>query len=300
MKIAVIDCGTNTFTLSLFEIDASGNFKRSLKERHYVELAAEGIHRIGPLAFQRGIDAFRSFRLFLQDHPKAQTVALGTAALRRASNQQAFVQTVKEVSSIDIQIIDGDQEAALIYQGVRLAAPLGKKPSLIIDIGGGSVEFIIADQQQLLWAKSYPIGVAVLFEKFHQTDPISTKHIQQLREHLSVALADFLSILDNYAIEHLIGASGSFDVLDRMVGSKEEGALFGYIDAQDFANIRDQLVKSSFEERLKMEKLSPTRAKLIVISLLLTDFIHQKIKSPRLVVSNHAMREGLVYKLLNT
>lgn len=298
MKIAIIDCGTNTFTLSLFEVNASKQFTRNLKERHYVELAEEGIDQIGPKAFQRGIAAFKSFDAFLKNEPSIKTIAIGTAALRRASNSADFLDAVEEASRIRIQIIDGDREANLIYKGVRAAAPLSATPSLIMDIGGGSVEFIIANQDQVYWAKSYPIGVAILFKKFHHSDPINQDNLKGLNDYLEAQLSDLIEQLSVHSIEHLIGASGSFDVLDQMNGAKEAAALFGYIEADDFARICQQLVDSDYEERLRTENLSSTRAKLIVMSVLLIKFIHQKVKRPSLVVSDHAMREGLVYELL--
>jgi exopolyphosphatase/guanosine-5'-triphosphate,3'-diphosphate pyrophosphatase len=300
MKIAIIDCGTNTFTLSLFEVSSSKEFKRSLKDRHYVELAEEGIKHIGPKAFKRGVDAFQAFHDFLKNSPDTKTIAIGTAALRRASNSTEFLAAVEAVSGIRIEIIDGDKEADLIYKGVRLAAPLGSTPSLIMDIGGGSVEFIIADQKRVYWAKSYPVGVAILFKKFHHSDPINATNIKDLNNYLEQTLFELIEQLSSHSIEHLIGASGSFDVLDTMNGAKDEAALFGYISTDAFHAIYQQLVDSDYEERLNTENLSSTRAKLIVMSVLLIKFIHQKIKPPNLVVSDHAMREGLVYELLES
>ncbi|MBL4648801.1 MAG: hypothetical protein JKY03_03650 [Aureispira sp.] len=300
MKIAIIDCGTNTFTLNLFKIDTSKQFKRSLKQRHYVDLAEEGIDKIGPKAFQRGIDAFQAFHHFLKNAPSTKTIAIGTAALRRASNSSDFLEAVEAASGIRIQIIDGNREADLIYKGVRVAAPLGVEPSLIMDIGGGSVEFIIANQNQVYWAKSYPIGLAVLFKKFHHSDPINSNNLQDLNAYLEQTLSDLIEQLPSHSIEHLIGASGSFDVLDQMNGAKDEAALFGFINTGAFLDICQQLIDSDYEERLKTENLSSTRAKLIVMSVLLIKFVHQKIKSPNLVVSDHAMREGLVYELLES
>lgn len=298
MKIAIIDCGTNTFTLSLFEITHTTSFKRSLKDRHYVELAEEGINSIGPNAFERGISAFKAFSDFLKTDPDIKTLAIGTAALRRASNSAAFLDAVKKVSGIQIQIIDGNREADLIYKGVRLAAPLSARPSLIMDIGGGSVEFIIADKNQVHWAKSYPIGVAVLFKKFQHSDPINTIHQRALHAYLEVAVSDLIEQFSIHSIEHLIGASGSFDVLDSMNGAKAKEALYGFLPKEAFNKITQQLVESDYEERLNTENLSSTRAKLIVMSVLLIKFIHHKINTPNLVVSDHAMREGLVYELL--
>jgi exopolyphosphatase/guanosine-5'-triphosphate,3'-diphosphate pyrophosphatase len=296
--IAVIDCGTNTFTLSLFEIESLNKFKRILKDRHFVELAEEGIDKIGPKAFQRGLDAFHAFQFFLQDYPTALVFALGTAALRKASNRLQFMEAVEEISNIPIQIIDGDREALLIYKGVELAAPLSNQPSLIMDIGGGSVEFIIANNEELFWAKSYPIGGAVLFDKFHKSDPIAKTEVEQLENHLESELDDLLEILDKYSIQHLIGASGSFDVLDNLSGKNKAGDLFSSISAIAFEKLYKQLVFAPFKERVNTPNLIKTRAKLIVMSVLLINFIHKTIGTQELIASDHAMREGLVSEIL--
>ncbi len=298
MEVAVIDCGTNTFTLNLFQIDEAGNFKRTDKSRHYVELAAEGIDSIGPKAFERGLEAFRTFHQFLKQYPHAQVRALGTAALRHASNSEEFVKAAYEVSNIQIEIISGDEEAAFIYQGVRHAAPLSDQPSLIMDIGGGSVEFIIGDAHRLIWAKSYPLGVAVLYEKFHKSDPISSADKAALKAHLQEHLEDFLEILSLYDIEHFIGASGSFNMLDRLAGTRQAGALHSYIERKHFEEAAQQLIESNYVNRLMIPNLKATRAKLSVMSALLIEFVQEHLQAEEMIVSDHAMREGLLQLIL--
>lgn len=298
MEVAVIDCGTNTFTLNLFQIDEQGHFERTDKSRHYVELAAEGINKIGPGAYARGLEAFRAFQVFLQNYPDAQVHALGTAALRRASNSAEFVQAAYEVSDIQIDIISGQQEAIFIYEGVRHAAPLSEQPSLIMDIGGGSVELIIGNKKQLFWAESYPVGVAVLYELFHKSDPISAQDKAALKEHLRETLADFLEVLPHYKIEHFIGSSGSFNMLDKLAGTRIAGATHSVIARQDFEEVTQQLVKSNYADRLLIPNLKATRAKLSVMSALLIEFVQEHLHAPQMIVSDQAMREGLLQLIL--
>lgn len=298
MEVAVIDCGTNTFTLNLFQIDEQGHFERIDKSRHYVELAAEGINKIGPGAYARGLEAFRAFQAFLQNYPDAQVHALGTAALRRATNSAEFVQAAYEVSDIQIDIISGQQEATFIYEGVRHAAPLSEQPSLIMDIGGGSVELIIGNKEQLFWAESYPVGVAVLYELFHKSDPISVQDKTALKEHLRETLADFLDVLPQYKIEHFIGSSGSFNMLDKLAGTRIAGATHSVIARQDFEEVTQQLVKSNYADRLLIPNLKATRAKLSVMSALLIEFVQEHLHAPQMIVSDQAMREGLLQLIL--
>jgi exopolyphosphatase/guanosine-5'-triphosphate,3'-diphosphate pyrophosphatase len=298
MQVAVIDCGTNTFTLNLFQIDNANHFKRIDKSRHYVELAAEGIQAIGPNAFERGLDAFRSFQDFLEKYPEAQVQALGTAALRRAANSHDFVQAAYAVSGIKINIISGEKEAAYIYEGVRLAAPLSERPSLIMDIGGGSVELIIGNKERVFWAKSYPVGVAVLFENFHNSDPINSGDQVILKAYLEEALEDFTAVLPQYDIEHFVGASGSFNMLDKLAGTRQAGASYSFIERKDFEEVTQQLIESNYADRLLIPNLKATRAKLSVMSALLISFVQQYLKTEQLLVSDHAMREGLLQTLL--
>lgn len=294
MEVAVIDCGTNTFTLNLFKIDKDGHFKRTNKSRHYVELAAEGITTIGPEAFKRGLKAFEAFRVFLLDYPEAQVRALGTAALRRASNSDLFIQEAYALSNIKIDIISGAQEAAFIYEGVRHAAPLSDQASLIMDIGGGSVELIIGNQHELIWAKSYPVGVAVLYELFQKSDPINDQDKAALKAHLTAELADFLAILPQHDIEHFIGSSGSFNMLDKLAGTRVAGAAHSFISRQDFEEATQQLIQSNYANRLMIPNLKATRAKLSVMSALLIDFVQEHLGAEQMIVSDHAMREGLL------
>ena len=297
-QIAIIDCGTNTFTLSIGTASSPQQLDMTLKGRHFVELAVGGINTISPAAFERGLRAFEDFANILKTYPTAKVIALGTAALRNATNAREFVDAAKALSGIDIQIIDGNREAQLIFQGVQLAAPLSTKPSLIIDIGGGSVEFIIANQEQVFWAKSYPIGGAVLYQKFHRSNPITSKDITAIQEHLQQELGDLIEALQNYSIEYLIGASGTFDALDHLLNAPKTGMPFRLIDFNEFDNIYYQLVPLSLEERLEVPNLVPTRAKLIVMSLLIIQFVEQAIGQQPLISSNHALREGLVRELL--
>lgn len=175
---AVIDLGTNTFHLLIVEDNGDGSFRELYRKQHFVKLAEEGIQTIGAAAFARGLDVMESFNITLDEYKVNQLTAFGTAALRTASNGQDFVNQVKEKNGIEIELISGDREAVLIHKGVLQAVPFTSERMLIMDIGGGSVEFIIADKNQVYWAQSFPIGVAVLYKNFHQNNPITNTEIQ--------------------------------------------------------------------------------------------------------------------------
>jgi exopolyphosphatase/guanosine-5'-triphosphate,3'-diphosphate pyrophosphatase len=113
------------------------------------------------------------FAGMLKKHHVKKVRAIGTAALRSAENGQEFIQEVEKLTGITINQISGDEEARLISEGVRLAFPMDEEPVLIMDVGGGSVEYIICNRDEIFWKQSFNIGISVLYNKFHKTEPIS-------------------------------------------------------------------------------------------------------------------------------
>ncbi|RZL51322.1 MAG: exopolyphosphatase, partial [Pedobacter sp.] len=162
MRIALIDLGTNTFHLLIAEIKQK-KFDILYKTNVPVKLGEGRINDniIIPNAFERGINCLETFAKTIKNYHVDKVKATATSAVRSAENGQDFVKVVKEKTAIEIEIISGDEEAELIYQGVKLSGGI-QDLSLIMDIGGGSVEFILCDTQNLIWKKSYNIGAARL------------------------------------------------------------------------------------------------------------------------------------------
>src|SRR5205085_2192149 len=106
---------------------------------------------IAPAPFKKGIQVITHFNEQIKQHKVQRVFAFATSAIRSAGNGKSFVQEVRSRTGITIKPITGDEEATLIYYGVRQCIDLGQKPSLIIDIGGGSTEFIIADKNKIYW-----------------------------------------------------------------------------------------------------------------------------------------------------
>ncbi|MFT4664838.1 MAG: exopolyphosphatase/guanosine-5'-triphosphate,3'-diphosphate pyrophosphatase, partial [Gammaproteobacteria bacterium] len=272
-KSAVIDLGTNTFHLLIVAPSESDTFLELCRERIFVKLAEEGIERIGAAPFERGLAAMRRFKTILDEQEVKQLKAFGTAALRTASNAGLFIQRIKEETNIEVAIIDGDEEALLIYQGVRQVVNFGVEKGLIMDIGGGSVEFILANQNGVIWAQSFPIGVAVLTRKFHQEDPISETAITALHHFLDNILQPLHEILRQHNVDNLIGASGTFDVLEATLVKPTKKVLSSSFPTHHFAPLYKRLIHTSLEERFQMSDIPDSRAELIITALILIQYI---------------------------
>lgn len=296
-KYGVIDLGTNTFHL-LIVSEKEGQLAELYRERIFIKLAEDGIEKIGPAPYQRGLDGIAKYKRLLDEHQVKHVRAIGTAALRTASNGQQFIEDLKEQTGIEVKIISGDQEALLIHRGVRQAVPLGTKKGLIMDIGGGSVEFIIADQYTVYWAQSFPVGVAVLFKNFHHQNPISKEEVAILKQHLSTTLQPLIKMLAAHQIESLIGASGTFDVIETFLANKKRDQHYSYVPVEDFSPFMDQLLFSTLEKRLAIARLPANRAEMIIVALLLIHFIIQEAKPKNITISAYAMKEGVLQELI--
>lgn len=300
MRSAVIDLGTNTFHLLIVNYTASGEWKELHRERIFVKLAEEGILEIGPAAYRRGLEAAAVFKTALDryDVPPERVRAFGTAALRTACNAQDFLQDVLRLTGIAARAIPGEHEARLIYQGVRQAVPLPDSRVLVMDIGGGSVEFILADRGQVYWQQSFPIGVAVLFREFHKSDPIAPDEVAVARKYIDIALTDCWTALEQFPAPTLVGAAGAFDTIDKLLlDPATKPPLYGRIPAQQFLPLHDRIIGSTLAEREQMQLLSPERREMIVVGMILIRHVLERGGIQEIYTSEYSMKEGMLEEI---
>lgn len=300
---AVIDLGTNTFHLLIANVAEGGAIKEVYRERIFVKLASDGIETIGDAPFLLGIKALCRFREVLDAYEVVDVQAIGTAALRTASNGNAFVREAKEKALINIELIDGDKEAEYITKGVMRAIPPAEERMLIMDIGGGSTEFIIVRQNEVSWRRSFPLGVSVLSKGFHLSDPISAEEIQALENHLEASLLPLKKALAELPTHHLVGAAGTFDVLaERLQGATAVLHPTSHqLDLTEFPPLYERIVHASLSERLALPDVPEERADMIVVAMILLRYIFRLAAIERVTVSDYAMKEGvLVARLPNS
>ncbi len=297
-NFAVVDCGTNTFHLLIARPTADGGFEDVYRERKFIKLAEEGIQRIGPAAYQRAMDTLVHFATLIRAHGVAATKVSGTAALRTADNGPQLVAEVLARTGLTVDIISGHDEAQLIYKGVRraIAPPDGRW--MVMDIGGGSVEFIIADATGIQWFESFPIGVAVLYKQFHRTEPISDEEVEITRLFLNSQLVDLQLALGRYPIQHLVGAAGTFDVLANVLGESQPTPHSATIQLAGFQTFYDRVLATIQAERHAMADIPDDRADMIVVALILVQFILEKAQVQQLTVSNFSMKEGMLEEMI--
>lgn len=297
-RFGVIDLGTNTFHLLIAEPDEWGGFRELYRERHFIKLAEEGIEKIGAGAFERGLQAMQNFKSKLIDYQVFTTQAIGTAALRTASNGMDFITQVKAFTGIEVQLITGDREAELIHTGVMQAIPVVEERMLIMDIGGGSVEFIIADQNEVFWAQSFPVGVAILYKNYHKSDPITIEEIENIHSFLNQQLEPLQVALTQYPLQLLVGASGTFDVLENILVKNKTHPHHSHLTAHAFPAFYTKIIQTTIAERLSMKGMPAERADMIVVALVLLNHVLLSAQIQHVIISAFAMKEGILHEMM--
>ncbi len=308
MRVAIIDLGTNKVYLMVADI--IGNHYNVIKKKKiffdhkksFLDLKNESISTVME---KKIIKSFKTLKKIIDDYHVEKIQAKATSMLRTAVNQKNIVAAVQQTTGIVIDIISGDQEAAYIYQGVLLHknVVLSKKEEkvLIVDIGGGSVEFIIANQAQIFWQASYEIGVKRLKHTFHQKDPMPGSAVQAMHQYLEKLLHSFLQAVQKYHPTRMIGTSGTFAHLLKIYQSNflaQDNHDFSVIPWQFFRKIYDMFINKDKKQRLKVMGVCDYRVETVVVACILIDFFFQKLKVQSIENANGAFRWGILQQMM--
>lgn len=293
MKAAVLDLGTNTFHLLIAEKEGENRPEVLFRERRFVKIGQGGITKgvIADDAYQRALDAMIAYSQIIKSHGVDVVTATATSAIRSAENGMQLLEDIYKQAGISPKTITGAREAELIFEGVKSDVKIGNDLSLVMDIGGGSVEFIIGNDQEVCWKQSFEIGAQRLYDRFHHAEPIAESSIRELNEYLENKLQDLIQAIQVYNPQGLIGSSGTFDTVWEVLGRETTERVITY---DDFLPIHQLFISKTLEERKKIEGMLVMRAEMIVVASCLLDFVFQKLEKKVLKISNAALKEGVL------
>lgn len=305
-RIAVIDMGTNTFHLLIVVTQAEG-FVVQRRERVAVKIGKGGINKglITGAAWQRALNALKNFRQIIDEYQVNEVFATATSAIRNARNGEELAIEITASTGIPVKIISGEQEAEYIYFGVKQALTLGRENSLIMDIGGGSVEFIIGNEKEALWKKSYEIGAQRLLDLFHAQDPIRSEDVTALEKYLDEKLMGLPQAILKYAPSTLIGSSGTFDTLSDIYILKNNlqktpGATEYPLPVSEYKEIHTNLLTKSKEERLLIPGMVEMRVDMIVVASCLINYVIKNYQFDQMRASAYALKEGVLHYIIHS
>ena len=305
MRVAILDLGTNTFHLLIVDV-VGKQFQILHKSKIAVKLGEGAIHHnwIAAKPFRRGLNALKGFAATIKEYKVKKVIAYATSAIRGAQNGNNFIQAAKKETGLRITVINGLREAELICYGVRQCISL-ERPFLIIDIGGGSTEFIIADSKKIFWKKSFDIGAARLLELFKPSDPINKNEVKEIENFLEKKLLPLKVALLKFPVDILVGSSGSFDTFAEMIGYRFKNKKIiqnvnSYkFDLNEYNELARLIIQSTNDLRLKMRGLIKMRVDMIVISTICTNYILHSFPIKEMYLSKYALKEGALWDSIN-
>jgi exopolyphosphatase/guanosine-5'-triphosphate,3'-diphosphate pyrophosphatase len=289
-RIAIIDLGTNTFNLLVVDKSAS-DFEKVFSTKEGVGLGLGGINKkiITNEAIDRAVMTLEGFLAHCDKLDVDKVKAIGTSAIRDANNKDEFLKSIDSKLNLTVDVISGEREAELIYQGVQMGYTF-LEPTLIMDIGGGSTEFIYADGDGVISTKSFNIGTARIYQLFDFNDPCTKEDVEKIVNYLDENTADFF---DDIKTNMLIGSSGSFETFYAIVNDKSYPDLeFEAIDSYLLNEVLENMIYSSLAEREKNDHIIPIRKKMAPIAAIKIKWIIDKLKIKTLTISPFAMKEG--------
>lgn len=306
MKQAIIDLGTNTFHLLIADRQ-NGLTETLFRESRPARIGQAGINQglITEEGIGRALDVLTYFRRKLDEFGVSDdhVLATGTSAIRVARNQAEFIERVREQTRIPIRVLSGEQEAEYIYQGVRAAGALDERTALVIDIGGGSVEFILGTQSRIFWKQSFEIGGQRLRERFMSSDPISPGSIRRLTDYFQEQLLPLANAVHQYQPTVLVGSSGSFDTLIDMYSMHEKGQLPDpnqttfLLPVAEFYRVYSQLITRNHAERMQLPGMIELRVDMIVVAVCLIDYVLKQYGISQIRTSTYSLKEGILSSL---
>lgn len=304
MRVAVIDLGTNTCNLLIADLN---NSKYSIlhQSKQLVKLGDDKIkaNEISPEATKRTINAFQVHKRIIDESHVDMVRVVATSAVRSSENKIEYLEQISEQTGWIVKVISGDKEAEHIFNGVLLAIKEFNDPSLVLDIGGGSNEIILAREKRLIQKESRPTGMARIINQFKVSNPILPQEIAILQNFFSQEHKDAISTSKKMGVKTMLGCSGAFDTIADIIDEVDPGEktrTSQSISLEDFYSVFDRLIASNRDERLKLKGMDMVRVDLIVPAVVLIEHLISEIGINRIIQTDYALREGILYELLNT
>ena len=292
MKFAVIDLGTNTFNLSIGSwVDDKLHYLHSEKEGVAIGMGGINEQRISEEAIERALACLNRFARRCKEFEVKEIKAIGTSAIRDAKNKEEFISSVQSQTGIRVEVVQGIREAELISKGIHYTCEFST-PSMIMDIGGGSTEFIYVENGLISKAISLDIGVSRIYQLFQLNDPLSSENIQELESYFESNANGFF---DQIKCNTLVGASGSFETFYELVHHRKFPSGFDtqLLNIVEFQQQLQAIILSTQEERDKNQFIIPIRKKMAPIAAVKTRWVLKKLSIQDLVISPCSLKEGV-------
>jgi exopolyphosphatase/guanosine-5'-triphosphate,3'-diphosphate pyrophosphatase len=305
-NLAAIDIGTNSIHLVVARFGEGSQFEVIAREKEMVRLGSGSgdMKELASDAIDRGIDTLQRFRR-IADISDAKVYAVATSAVREAENAQLFIDRAFDEAGVDVEIISGVEEARLIHLGVLQSLPVFDRRLVLIDIGGGSTEILVGEQGETLTAGSLKIGAIRLTRRFFRTDRLHPSAVDACRRYIRAGLVPMAREVRRSGFEVAVGSSGTIEAVASMAHAMRDAAtpprtFNGFeLTRRDVKQVVKALVGAdSLDDRRRLPGVDPTRADILLAGALILEQAMAELDIDSLVVSDYALREGVLLDAL--
>ncbi|MEO8363549.1 MAG: Ppx/GppA phosphatase family protein [Ilumatobacteraceae bacterium] len=302
--IAALDIGTNSFHLVIAK-PVTGGFEVVTRERESVRIGHGGgeMKQLEPDAIERGIACLTRMQKIAQSH-NAQIRAVATSAIREARNQDEFVRRARKEAKIQIEVISGVEEARLIHLGALYAIGDHDHPMLLCDIGGGSTEIVLANDDDILLSRSFKLGAIRLTDRFFPSDRLHPSAVSSCRSFVRSTLTILQSEVEEFGFDIAVASSGTAETVARLICAQtgkpapQTFNRFEFTHSEITQTVKLLAESASVSERQQRFKLDPARADIILAGAILLEGIADVYSVDKFMFSDYALREGVLIDTL--
>jgi exopolyphosphatase/guanosine-5'-triphosphate,3'-diphosphate pyrophosphatase len=301
MRIAAIDVGSNSIHMIVAEARPDGHYVVLDRAKEMVRLGERSLNtgRLTRPAMDRGIRTLATFKALALRYGVTRFRAVATSAVREAGNGGEFIQRIYDEVGLRVRVIPGLEEARLIHLGVAQVVDLKGAPTVILDVGGGSVEIVLVDHGRPVELHSLKLGVARTTEEYLSSDPPRAREVAKLEKYLRKELEPALATAAKRKARRVVGTSGTLLTLVSMaahrLGVHPGAQIHGLeVPAEAVGQLKRGLVRADRDTRLAMRGMDPKRVDLVAAGAVLADVVLGRLKASRIQACTWALREGLL------
>jgi exopolyphosphatase / guanosine-5'-triphosphate,3'-diphosphate pyrophosphatase len=292
---AAIDIGSNAIRMMIADYTPFG-LKTVKKYRIPIRLGADVFSegRITGKNLRASARAFEKFKRINLKLGVQKIRAVGTSALREAKNKTAFVEFMRRKANIKVEVIDGIEEAQLIFQAIRQQVDLENHNCLLIDIGGGSVELTICQNGLLTATQSFPFGTVRTLNLLKKR-ALNEENINLVIGEYIKAIADFINSNHVQNLEFAVGTGGNLEALGKLKIQLLKKSSSSSINQAEISQIIEKLRKMSVKDRIEKLKMRPDRADVIIPAILVAQAVLRQSELQCLIIPYVGLRDGILW-----
>ncbi len=304
-KLAVLDIGTNSIHMVLAAVEPDFSYKVLDRFKDMTRLGdgAFKTRRLSEAAMTRALEVIRTLTALARNKGYDRIKAVATSAVRETKNGGEFIEEIARQTKLRVRVVTGQEEARLIYLGVRHSMDLSDQPTLVVDVGGGSVELMVGNREAMAQAQSLKLGAIRLKDLYLRQDPPTKAMLKKLQQAIDDQLKEALRQFKTKQFDRLVATSGMAANLTEVIYLRRTGRPLTQLNLtritrKEVQAVENLLTHASFKDRLAIPGLDPKRANTLLPSAMVFRSLMDRTEHEHMTVSDKAIREGLIYDFI--